>query len=73
MIFVSHSHFIRYILKKKRNVILLLVFSSTYIPSVKAYLLVISEKKSQIDFQTKISYAQIYQFSAPPIYRGIIL
>ena len=34
--FVSHSHFIRYILKK-RNVILLLLFSSTYIPNMKAF------------------------------------
>ena len=54
MIFVSHSHFIRYILKK-RNVILLLMFSSTYIPNIKAFPFFIPEKKRQIGFQTKIS------------------
>ena len=54
MIFVSHSHFIRYILKK-RNVILLLMFSSTYIPNMKAFPFFIPEKKRQIGFQTKIS------------------
>ena len=54
MIFVSHSHFIRYILKK-RNVILLLMFNSTYIPNIKAFPFFIPEKKRQICFQTKIS------------------
>ena len=54
MIFVSHSHFIRYILKK-RNVKLLLMFSSTYIPNIKAFPFIIPEKKHQIGFQTKIS------------------
>ena len=54
MIFVSHPHFIRYILKK-RNVILLLMFSSTYIPNIKAFPFFIPEKKRQIGFQTKIS------------------
>ena len=52
MIFVSHSHFIRYILKK-RNVILLLMFSSTYIPNMKAFPFIIPEKMRQIGFQTK--------------------
>ena len=54
MIFVSHSHFIRYILKK-RNIILLHMFSSTYIPNMKAFPFFIPEKKRQIGFQTKIS------------------
>ena len=61
MIFDSHSHFIRYILKQ-RNVILLLMFSSTYIPNMKAFPFFIPEKKRQIGFQTKISDTHRFRF-----------
>ena len=76
MIFVSHSHFIRYILKK-RNVILLLMFNSTYIPNMKAFPFFIPEKKRQIGFHSKISV--MHRFSCftscqpHPFYSGKIV
>ena len=76
MIFVSHLHFIRYILKK-RNVILLLMFNSTYILNMKAFPFFIPEKKRQIGFQTKISvthgFSCFTSCQPHPFYSGKIL
>ena len=69
MIFVSHSHFIRCILKK-RNVILLLMFSSTYIPNMKGFSFFIPKKKRQIGFQTKISVTHRFSCQPHPFYGG---
>ena len=48
------------------------MFSSTYIPNMKAFPFFIPEKKCQIGFQTKISVT--HRFRQPhPFYRGKIV
>ena len=76
-LFLSVTRTLYGILKKKRNVILFLMFSSTYIPNMKPFPFFILEKKRPIGFQTKISVTHRFRCFTScqphPFYRGKIV